>query len=98
WASVKHFFGFGEEEDYSYERSYYKEALWRGDVAVVADTDSQEEADRAVAIMNQGGAIDVDERAAEFRKTGWMAEQPASTTATGTTRATTTTEQTVAAP
>lgn len=53
----------------------YREAFRRGAYAVTVDASSDAEIDRAEAILNASGAVDIDERSAQWRGEGW--ESPA---------------------
>ena len=52
------------------EAHTYAEGLRRGGTLVSVNSDD-EHADRAVAVMKQGGAVEIDKRAAEWREQGW---------------------------
>lgn len=58
----------------------YGEALRRGAFGVTVRTASDDETDRAVELLNSAGAVDVDERAQQWRNEGWTG----GTAATGT--------------
>jgi uncharacterized protein (TIGR02271 family) len=63
---------FGADEPQSDElSSVYSEAIRRGSCIVSADVDSDEQAARAETIMHQAGAVDIDERVASWRASGW---------------------------
>jgi uncharacterized protein (TIGR02271 family) len=55
----------GNDEEYS---SHYEEAIRRGGAVVCVDTDDH---DRAAEILDQNGAVDIDERAASWREQGY---------------------------
>jgi uncharacterized protein (TIGR02271 family) len=57
------------------EAHYYAEGVRRGGAIVAVDTDD-DRAERAADIMRRYGAIDVDERAAEWRQSGWTRFDP----------------------
>jgi len=57
------------------EAHYYAEGVRRGGALVTVDTDDHR-ADRAAEIMGRYGAIDVDERAAQWRQSGWTRFDP----------------------
>ena len=64
------------------EAHYYAEAVRRGGILVTVAADSAAQADLAVVIMKRHGALDIDQRATEWKKQGWKgrfeaAEQPA---------------------
>jgi stress response protein YsnF len=50
----------------------YDEAVRRGSTVVVVDAQDEALADRASGILHEGGAIDVDERAQQWRAQGWQ--------------------------
>ncbi len=51
--------------------TYYSEAVRRGGAVVTVDAATEEDADRAADILHACGAVDMDERANEWRDTGW---------------------------
>jgi hypothetical protein len=53
------------------EAHYYAEAVRRGGILVSVAADSQAEADSAAEVMRRHGAVDIDERATEWKKQGW---------------------------
>lgn len=53
------------------EAGHYAEGVRRGGVLVTVEADDEEDAERAVDVMRAHGAVDIDERAAEWRTTGW---------------------------
>ncbi len=62
-------FGDGDHTD-SYEDTY-REALRRGHYGVSVTTDSPEKLDLAEKILNECGALDIDERSQQWRSEGW---------------------------
>ncbi len=62
---------FGTEE----ESGHYAEAVRRGS-AVVTVTATEDQLDRAIEIMNQHGAIDIDRRISEYQQTGYERFNP----------------------
>jgi uncharacterized protein (TIGR02271 family) len=50
---------------------YYAEGVRRGGILVTVAADDQREADAAVAILRRHGAVDIDQRANEWKKQGW---------------------------
>jgi uncharacterized protein (TIGR02271 family) len=63
---------FGESD--SEESGRYAEALRRGSAVVVLDASDEASANRAKTILEQlGGAVDMDERAAQWQTEGWTA-------------------------
>lgn len=66
------------------EAEHYSEGVRRGGTLVTLRTDDAR-ADRAADIMNRHNAIDIDERAATWRRSGWT---PRATTAAAATSAT----------
>jgi len=65
-------FGGDEQDEYS---GHYAEAIRRGD-AIVSVSVPQSQMDQAVDIMNAAGAINIDQRAAAFRQTGYERHDP----------------------
>lgn len=50
----------------------YSEAVRRGSTVVVVDAVSDDEAERAAQVMDELGAVDIDERAAQWKSSGWV--------------------------
>ncbi len=69
WASLEDLFGVTEDH------ATYAEGLRRGGtmVSVLA---SDNDVDRIIAILEQHGSIDLDERETQWRSEGWTAETP----------------------
>ena len=53
----------------------YGEALRRGGFVVVVDGIDEDRVDEAVQLLERDGAYDIDERAAQWRASGWRDEQ-----------------------
>jgi len=53
------------------EAQYYTEGVRRGGTLLVVDTDSDAKAQRAVDIMDRYGAVDVNQRAQDWKQSGW---------------------------
>jgi len=53
------------------EAQYYTEGVRRGGTLLVVDTDSDSKAQRAVDIMDRNGAVDVNQRAQDWKQSGW---------------------------
>ncbi len=53
------------------EAHYYAEAVRRGGILVSVAADSKAQAESALAILTRLGAVDIDERAAQWKKQGW---------------------------
>jgi uncharacterized protein (TIGR02271 family) len=72
-ASIGHFFAslFGEDDDSRRHVNRYSEAVHRGNAVVVVDAANDEEAEHAATLLHEAGAIDVDERAEQWRSQGW---------------------------
>lgn len=75
------------------EAHYYAEGVRRGGTLVTVQADTDKEVDDAVATMKRHGAVDIEQRAAGWRKEGWsgrfepgQAGAGAARTATGATR------------
>ena len=95
-GAIARFFGnlFGDSDDKSdTERAgytdTYKEAFKRGAYGVSVTTANESEMDKAEGILNQAGAVDIDEKAESWKKEGWVggavgAMTGAATTAKGT--------------
>ena len=71
-ASIGHFFTnlFSSNTNSGYAGTY-TEAVRRGSTVVVVDADDDAQAERAAAILHECGAVDVDERAEQWRSSGW---------------------------
>jgi uncharacterized protein (TIGR02271 family) len=50
--------------------SYYSEGVRRGGVLITVDTD-ESEVDRAIEILEEHGAVNIEERAQQWRQSGW---------------------------
>ena len=92
WASVKEMFG---ADDYEADQqvSYYTEGTRRG-ATVLSVEATEANADTVADILNGAGAVDVDAKAAEWKKSGWTA--PVAAAATTTTAASATTARSAA--
>ncbi|MDB5946279.1 MAG: hypothetical protein JWQ33_1305 [Ramlibacter sp.] len=79
-SSIGNFFTslFGQDHP-SGHAGTYSEAVRRGSSVVVVDARDAQEAERAVTLLHELGAIDIDERADQWRAGGWTggAAQPA---------------------
>ena len=53
------------------EAHYYAEGVRRGGILVTVAAEDDAHASRAVGIMKRHGAMDIDQRAAEWKKQGW---------------------------
>jgi len=62
----------GDDDEY---RGHYSEALRRGS-AIVSVTTTQAEADRVSDILNQLGAVDIDDHVNRFREGGYESHDP----------------------
>jgi len=67
--------GSNEENEEEDDSGHYAEAVRRGN-AVVTVTTTTDQIDRIAEIMNQRGAIDIDQRVAEYKKTGYTGYDP----------------------
>jgi len=69
---ISHFFSslFGGHDDRE-DASYYSEAVRRGSAVVTVHAASEDEAERAADLLNASGAVDIDERAQQWRENGW---------------------------
>jgi len=63
---IASFFGFGDDDE------IYSEAVRRGSCVLTVDAVSEEEADRAETILYRFGPVDIDQRTAEWRSSGWQ--------------------------
>ena len=73
WDSIKN--AFLPDED----RHTYEEGVRRGGAVLTADVDD-DDVDRAVKVLEEAGSIDVDDRASQWRSSGW--DYPAAGAAT----------------
>lgn len=71
-ASIGNFFRriFGGEERHE-ETHMYSEAVRRGHYLLTVDVDNDEQSERATQVMNRFNPVDIDERAAHWRSSGW---------------------------
>jgi uncharacterized protein (TIGR02271 family) len=76
WDSVKN--AFLPDED----RHTYEEGVRRGGAVLTADVDD-DRVDEAVRVLDEAGSVDVDERAGEWRSSGWDYAGPSAGTSTG---------------
>jgi uncharacterized protein (TIGR02271 family) len=63
------------------EAHYYAEGVRRGGILVTVAADTDNQADKAAGIMRQHGAVDIDQRATEWKKQGWAGRFQADTEA-----------------
>jgi len=61
------------------EAHYYAEGVRRGGILVTVASGSEAQASRAVDIMKRHGAIDIDERATQWKRQGWKGRFEAAT-------------------
>ncbi|MES2355732.1 MAG: YsnF/AvaK domain-containing protein [Pseudomonadota bacterium] len=54
------------------EAQYYAEGVRRGGTLITVTADDDDMADRAAEIMRMHGALDIDERAEDWRASGWV--------------------------
>lgn len=64
---VAHFFGFGEQHD-----ATYGEAVRRGGYVLVVDASDDAEAERASDIIERYRPVDIEQRQAQWRQSGWQ--------------------------
>lgn len=50
---------------------YYAEGVRRGGILVTVSAANERDADNAVAVLKRHGAVDIDQRATEWKKQGW---------------------------
>jgi uncharacterized protein (TIGR02271 family) len=62
-------FGFGKDDD------TYSEAVRRGNYVLVADVADEQQAERAQVIIEQHNPVDIDERAEQWRQSGWQSSR-----------------------
>jgi stress response protein YsnF len=69
---IGHFFSrlFSSDDDRE-DATRYSEAVRRGSAVVTVNADSEQEADKAADILDDCGAVDINERAQEWRQSGW---------------------------
>ena len=82
----------GDDQDDAVRTGYtdtYNEAFKRGAYGVSVTTTDDEEADKAERILNDAGAVDIDEKAESWRKEGWAGGAPISMGMAGTSVGTT---------
>ncbi|AEG93162.1 YsnF/AvaK domain-containing protein [Ramlibacter tataouinensis] len=65
------------------DHGVYSEAVNRGSMVLVVDAQTDEQADRAADLMRECGAIDIDERAQQWRAAGWDGMAPGTQAAAG---------------
>jgi uncharacterized protein (TIGR02271 family) len=75
-GSIGDFFSslFGSDGDDHPHRAHserYSEAVRRGSYVVVVDARDEDDAERAADLMQELGAVDIDERAEQWRSSGW---------------------------
>ncbi|MEO5773082.1 MAG: hypothetical protein ABIQ32_03055 [Sphingomicrobium sp.] len=63
------------------DRETYGEGLRRGHFLLTAQVDNEEDADRICDLLEETGAVDVEERSQSWRNEGWQPETGASTAA-----------------
>jgi uncharacterized protein (TIGR02271 family) len=69
WESLKETFGFGED------RGYYEEGIRRGH-ALVSVRAEDARLGQVEDILSEHGALDIDERAQQWRDSGWKGPEP----------------------
>ena len=70
WASIADFFTLEPEGDR--DSKFYAEGTRRGGVVLVVDSDEQH-VGRVTDVMELAGAVNIEERVAEWRREGWQA-------------------------
>jgi uncharacterized protein (TIGR02271 family) len=68
---------FGDDKEHEQHRDTYSEAVRRGNSVVVVDVQDDRQAERAVACLHELGAVDVDQRAQQWRTEGGSDRQRA---------------------
>jgi stress response protein YsnF len=64
------------------EAHYYAEGVRRGGILVTVAAESDAQAQTAVSVMRRHGAVDIDQRATEWKKQGWKGRFDADATST----------------
>ncbi|MES3003133.1 MAG: hypothetical protein V4787_20750 [Pseudomonadota bacterium] len=72
--SIGHFFTSLMGKDHKRHAGAYSEAMRRGSSVVVVDAKDDHEAETAAAMLHQLGAVDVNDRAEQWRADGWDGE------------------------
>ncbi len=75
-ASVGHFFDRIFESRDEASAGNYAEAVRRGSTVVVVDTETDEDLERAQALMQRFGTVNLDDRAEQWRSRGWNGFDP----------------------
>jgi len=84
FAHVRQFFSGLFAGDADAETRMYAEALRRGGAIVKVEVDAEADVEKACQALEAAGAIDIDERAGQWRASGWkegtslMSEEPSS--------------------
>lgn len=76
-GKIGHFFAelFGTSDMHRHHSETYQEAVRRGSFVVVVDAENDAQAEKAALNLHEAGAIDVDERAQQWRDEGWSGGQ-----------------------
>lgn len=84
-AGIEDFFGglFGSASNGHSDAGTYTEAVRRGGHVVVVDAANDDEAGKAKELLYELGAIDVEERAVQWKKEGWKGGQNSVSTSSG---------------
>jgi uncharacterized protein (TIGR02271 family) len=69
-----------DDPQVSSQADTYDEALRRGSAIVVVDAPTEEKADQACTLLHELGAVNVDERAQQWRSEGWKGGTQAAAT------------------
>lgn len=56
------------------EEAHYYEGVRRGGILVTVAAESDAQADKVTGIMRQHGAVDIDQRATEWKQQGWASK------------------------
>lgn len=72
-SGIRNFFRnmFGDNDDYSEHADVYSEAVRRGHYLLTVHVDDDTEQTQATQVMNRFGAVDIDERVAQWKSRGW---------------------------
>jgi hypothetical protein len=69
-GNIANFFGFGKDDSET-----YSEAVRRGSCVLIADVATEQEGERAQVIMGQHNPVDIHERTAQWRESGWRGSE-----------------------
>lgn len=70
-------FGLDDDDRHAAHANTWSEATRRGSAVVVIDAADEMEAERAASLLHELGAVDIDQRAAQWRAQGWSGDEAA---------------------